>query len=273
MAIHILDNISQVSIYIIKGKPSGYGQYFWSNGSMYSGQFAKGFKHGFGRWRKSKNYRSNTYEGQYCRDKKEGFGIFRWYSGNVYIGYYKNDEREGIGQMIWTDGSIYLGEWKVGIQHGYGKMHFPNGNVKEGLFERNIFKGTNGLKSYNIPKELLDKKFDIMNNAKNFPFSVEMINWNKVASSTATAQSSYTTCSRNKNLLNKSVDAVTIRNERYILNSEKISDNDKAASQLIKKIERKNLKYRFRNTHANSSNGNYIMKGKPKKGTYSFCIY
>ena len=43
--------------------------------------------------------------------------------------------------MIWTDGSIYEGEWLNGIQNGFGKMTFPNGKSKEGIFEKNIFKG------------------------------------------------------------------------------------------------------------------------------------
>lgn len=106
--IRIQANTSSVLSTHIIGKPCGYGQYFWKNGSIYSGQFVDGVKQGFGRWRKSKEYITNLYEGQYFNDKKEGFGIFRWVSGNMYIGHYKNDERDGIGQMIWTDGSVYI---------------------------------------------------------------------------------------------------------------------------------------------------------------------
>lgn len=142
---------------------------------MYSGQFLDGLKHGFGKWKKSKEYNSNTYEGYYNRDKKEGFGIFKWISGNTYIGHYKNDEREGIGQMAWTDGSMYMGEWRAGIQHGYGRMTFPNSKTKEGLFDKNMFKGTAGLESYNIPKELLDRTFDIMSFGREVEFSKEVL--------------------------------------------------------------------------------------------------
>lgn len=141
MVIHIQDNICLVLLGDLNiGKQCGYGQYFWKDGSTYSGQFIDGFKQGFGRWKKSTNHNSSIYEGQYVNDKKEGFGIFKWASGNKYIGHYKNDKREGIGQMIWTDGSIYIGEWKEGIQHGYGRTYFPDGTVKEGLFEKNSFK-------------------------------------------------------------------------------------------------------------------------------------
>ena len=142
------------------GKPCGYGQYIWKNGSTYTGEFQNGLKNGFGKYRKSKESRTNMYEGQYYRDKKQGFGIFKWASGNMYIGQYKSDEREGIGEMRWTDGSIYVGQWERGIQHGYGRMIFPDGSVKEGLFDNNVYKGP--AKKSTAPIELQDANFDIM---------------------------------------------------------------------------------------------------------------
>ena len=98
------------------------------------------------------------------------------------MGHYKNDEREGIGEMIWTDGSLYIGEWVGGIQHGYGRMYFPDGTIKEGLFNKNVFRGKTGLESYNIPKELLDENFDIMRYAeKDMQFSEEIMTAGKNA--------------------------------------------------------------------------------------------
>eukprot|EP00826_Nyctotherus_ovalis_P051764 TRINITY_DN6485_c0_g2_i3.p1 TRINITY_DN6485_c0_g2~~TRINITY_DN6485_c0_g2_i3.p1 ORF type:complete len:438 (-),score=102.39 TRINITY_DN6485_c0_g2_i3:99-1412(-) len=185
------------------GKPCGYGQYFWKNGSIYSGQFVDGVKQGFGRWRKSKDYVTNLYEGQYANDKKEGFGIFKWVSGNIYIGHYKNDEREGIGQMIWTDGSVYIGEWRGGIQHGYGRMYFPDGTAKEGLFDKNVFKGPKGLDSYSVPMELLEKDFEIMNYAGEMQFSEEILGRKSVDS--RVRNFGFTTVCRERSALNKSV--------------------------------------------------------------------
>ena len=142
------------------GKPCGYGQYTWKNGSTYVGQFVDGLKHGWGKWRKSKESNSNAYEGQYIQDKKQGFGVFRWASGNVYRGQYQADEREGVGQMRWTDDSLYVGQWSRGIQHGFGRMYFPDGTVKEGLFDNNVYKGP--VPASAIPQPLLDPNFDIM---------------------------------------------------------------------------------------------------------------
>ncbi len=153
------------------GKPCGYGQYVWKNGSSYWGEFRDGLKHGFGKWRKNREGPGNAYEGQYYKDKKQGFGIFKWASGNLYRGQYKNDERDGFGEMRWTDGSVYIGQWCRGIQHGYGHMYFADGTTKEGIFDNNIYKGP----SAEVPTELADPNLDIMTFApKELVFSEEM---------------------------------------------------------------------------------------------------
>ena len=160
----------------IIGKPCGYGQYFWKNGGSYTGEFLDGLKHGFGKWRKSKDRSTNIYEGQYYKDKKQGFGIFKWASGNVYIGQYKNDDREGIGKMIWTDGSMYIGQLGKGIQNGYGRMYFPDSSMKEGIFESNVFKGRSGIDLDKVPRELFDQNFDIMTYVpRDLRFSEEIV--------------------------------------------------------------------------------------------------
>ena len=160
------------------GKPCGYGQYTWKNGSCFVGEFHDGMKNGFGKWRKEKTNKSNMYEGQYFRDKKQGFGIFKWASGNIYRGQYKGDEREGIGEMRWTDGSMYIGLWSRGIQHGYGRMIFPDGTIKEGDFDNNVYKGPS---DENAPKEFENEDFDVMELApKDAIFSEEIKNLSQV---------------------------------------------------------------------------------------------
>ena len=176
MVICILVNINLVYHNKILGKPNGYGQYKWKNGSSYIGEFQNGLKFGFGKYRKSKANQTNMYEGQYFKDKKHGFGIAKWASGNVYRGQYKEDEREGIGEMKWIDGSLYIGQWERGIQNGFGRMKFPDGTIKEGLFENNVYKGPVHMQ---IPRELSNPDFDIMSLAPpGISFSGEICYWN-----------------------------------------------------------------------------------------------
>lgn len=68
------------------GKAEGYGQYGWSNGHSYSGQFYNGMKNGQGHWRKSKEETCNQYTGRYKNDKKHGYGEFQWSTGSRYKG-------------------------------------------------------------------------------------------------------------------------------------------------------------------------------------------
>jgi len=48
----------------MNGKPEGYGEYYWSNGSSFKGNFQNGLRHGFGTWKKSDD-KSDFYEGDY----------------------------------------------------------------------------------------------------------------------------------------------------------------------------------------------------------------
>lgn len=76
----------------MKGKTHGYGEYYWTNGCYYKGNFNQGKREGHGIWKKSSG-NSDKYEGEYLQDKKSGYGIFTWAMGNVYKGNYLNDER------------------------------------------------------------------------------------------------------------------------------------------------------------------------------------
>lgn len=117
----------------INGKPEGYGEYYWSNGSCFKGSFANGLRHGKGIWRKG-DVNDDSYEGEYINDKKNGQGVFRWASGNVYKGTFANDLRHGYAEMYWTDGSYYKGMWERGIQHGEGILKMKGEEPLQGMF-------------------------------------------------------------------------------------------------------------------------------------------
>ena len=265
MAIAMSVSTDLVKQNLILGKPYGYGQYYWNNGSSYSGQFVDGVKQGFGRWRKSKEPNTNLYEGQYANDKKEGFGIFKWATGNIYIGKYKNDERNGIGQMIWTDGSMYIGEWKAGIQHGYGRMYFPDGTIKEGLFDKNVLKGMDGIENYDIPKDLLRKDFDIMKYADNdMQFSTEILKGLKHNGNTE-VYNDYGILKRNVSsdmCINRKAFTRNGKNKSFIINSGKVSDNENIMETVDENPKRFKRK-RFRKLKKLLPKGEWIPTGKP----------
>lgn len=55
----------------INGKPSGYGEYYWNNGSYFKGNFINGLRDGKGSWKKGVGS-SDRYDGEYRNDKKWG---------------------------------------------------------------------------------------------------------------------------------------------------------------------------------------------------------
>jgi len=55
----------------VNGKPSGYGEYYWSHGSYFKGNFINGLRDGRGSWKKGVG-NSDRYDGEYRNDKKWG---------------------------------------------------------------------------------------------------------------------------------------------------------------------------------------------------------
>ena len=53
-----------------EGKPDGFGEYYWSTGAYYKGQFKNGLRNGKGIWKKSEL--GDQYEGDYINDMKDG---------------------------------------------------------------------------------------------------------------------------------------------------------------------------------------------------------
>jgi hypothetical protein len=89
------------------GQRYGRGTYEWKDGSCYDGDWARGKKHGVGRW-----------QGE----------------DGVYDGSWKEDRRHGLGRVVDKQGGVYEGEWVAGTRHGRGKYVFPDGTTFEGRF-------------------------------------------------------------------------------------------------------------------------------------------
>ena len=87
---------------------NGFGNYFSSEGEIYSGN-----------WK---------------NDRIEGEGTFIYSDGRKYKGNFKNDVKDGYGEYYWPDGDIYKGFWKNGKRHGKGIK--IKGNEKKEVFYR-----------------------------------------------------------------------------------------------------------------------------------------
>ena len=92
----------------------GYGEYYWTDGSVYKGDFKQGVRHGYGIWKDE----NETFKGHYRLDRKEGFGIYKWNKKQVYKGEFKDDFREGYGELYGIgkeeDKLVYAGCWGKG---------------------------------------------------------------------------------------------------------------------------------------------------------------
>ena len=94
----------------------GKGEYIWSNGDRYNGEFRNDMRNG-----KGEMYKSNqTYTGQWkdnkrC-EKEEKISL----EGDKYVGDFKDDKFHGKGVMTWINGNRYNGEFKNNWRHGKG---------------------------------------------------------------------------------------------------------------------------------------------------------
>ena len=81
------------------------------NGSVYSGEWKNGNKHGEGTitWANG-----DTYTGEWKDGNQHGQGTYIWADGETYTGDYINNQRTGWGTYIWADGDTYTGEWLNG---------------------------------------------------------------------------------------------------------------------------------------------------------------
>jgi hypothetical protein len=110
----------------------GLGEYRFSNGSRYKGEWKSDIKNGKGKYYYSDGSR---YEGEWKGDKKNGDGIYYYSDGSKYEGTFTNGEREGFGIEFYSDGSKYEGEWKADQKDGIGKEFYSDGGRYEGEFK------------------------------------------------------------------------------------------------------------------------------------------
>lgn len=115
------------------GKKEGEGEYIWSNGCKYKGNWHDNKLNGFGIYYYNDG---RIYEGEFVDNFKEGKGKMIWKDGRKYFGFFKKDKKNGIGIFFWSDGRIYVGFWNDNKQNGFGKyVNGKDDGTKFGIWE------------------------------------------------------------------------------------------------------------------------------------------
>lgn len=91
-------------------EPEGHGVKFYSDGTLYVGDWENGVPHTYGK------------------------GLWQRPDGSQYEGNFIKGLKHGIGTQIFPDGSRYRGEFAKGYEHGHGTRFQKDGSIFEGRF-------------------------------------------------------------------------------------------------------------------------------------------
>jgi len=118
----------------------GFGTYVYDDGSIYTGEFKNGKRHGKGRMKWASGARKGEeYEGEWSGDDMHGKGRYVYSDGSVYAGEFRDGKRHGQGVMSWASGprkgAVYAGDWKDDEINGTGVYTYSDGSVYKGEFK------------------------------------------------------------------------------------------------------------------------------------------
>ena len=136
----------------------GYGEYYYSDGSKYSGQWCLGKMHGQGK----KIYSDcRIYTGIFENNTMNGIGKKEYPNGEIYEGMLKNDLRNGNGKLIKANGRVYIGTFLDNRMIGKFAVHLPN---NEGLYTGPIVNEMlNGVGTHRLQKVNFDMQVTFFN--------------------------------------------------------------------------------------------------------------
>ncbi|KAM7511840.1 hypothetical protein LguiB_010715 [Lonicera macranthoides] len=113
-------------------------QKFFSNGDIYTGQWADHCPHGQGKYVWSDGC---VYTGEWLKGKAMGKGRFSWPTGATYDGQFKNGYLDGEGTYTGSSNDTYKGSWVMNMKHGKGARSYENGDQYEGEWKRGLQDG------------------------------------------------------------------------------------------------------------------------------------
>ena len=104
---------------------------------MYTGEFAKGKRHGSG---VAEEVNGPRYEGEFQDEKCCGLGVLTVRGRICARGMFKNGMLHGPGVREIEDGHVAVGEFYKWAQHGYGKQ-IRDGGSREGQWKHEELHG------------------------------------------------------------------------------------------------------------------------------------
>ncbi|KAL2231427.1 UNVERIFIED_CONTAM: Phosphatidylinositol 4-phosphate 5-kinase 8 [Sesamum indicum] len=122
-----------------EGKMTGKGKIFWPSQVTYEGDFSGGYLHGFGTFIDSDG---SIYKGSLKMNSQHGIGRKEYPNSDVYDGCWREGTREGSGRYVWSNGNIYIGTWKNGKMSGRGVMKWSNGDLFDGFWSNGLRHGS-----------------------------------------------------------------------------------------------------------------------------------
>ncbi|KAL2554329.1 Phosphatidylinositol 4-phosphate 5-kinase 9 [Forsythia ovata] len=120
------------------GMRHGYGKLKWPSGALYEGEFSGGYMHGTGTYTRSDNM---SYRGRWRLSLKHGLGYQIFPNGDVSEGSWIQGSPEGPGKYTWANGNVYLGNMKGGKMSGKGTLTWINGDSYEGNWLNGMMHG------------------------------------------------------------------------------------------------------------------------------------
>ena len=121
------------------------GNYNFTNGSIYVGEFKDG--------------------------KYNGQGTLTTANGDKYVGEWRDGKHHGYGTLIYSDGTNYVGEWRDGKHHGYGTYAYADGNKYAGNHKDGLYFGQGTLTLANGDKYVGEYRDDKLNGQGTYTFA------------------------------------------------------------------------------------------------------
>jgi len=103
------------------GRPHGRGSYYYEDGGLYVGEFAKGVPDGVGKESlvAADGTPVGSYAGSFRGGRWEGQGVRVFRDGKVYEGQFRRNKCDGAGTLFSrSGGELYKGSWSAGERIG-----------------------------------------------------------------------------------------------------------------------------------------------------------